>query len=343
MVLPLRPMAAGNHLPQRRPTPTVAPAAPALTTQPRIVALVLGRLERARLQDAVRGSAVVEAVDTVADLEQLVARSIPRVVAVMAEPFDLHRTPTAPALARLRAEYPGVALVGYCQPGHKHSGEILALARAGVHELVFRGVDDSGIALKQALARASQTSASREVLNALRPVVSAKALVIVESCVQYAWPDLSSRGLAVALGMNVKTLVKHCRTNGLPAPGALLNWVRLMVVAYLLQAEGRALEQVAGALGLESASPLRNLIKRYTGLRALEVRGQGGLPVVIDAFLREDAYGRQTLRRSLRGSASAPEGAESIDDDQHENDMLESEALEALDVNDAEELDDAGE
>jgi AraC-like DNA-binding protein len=286
--------------------------------------LVLGRLERARLQDAVRGSAVVEAVDTVAALEQLVARSIPRVVAIMAEPFDLHRTPTAPALARLRAEYPGVALVGYCQPGHKHSGEILALARAGVHELVFRGVDDSGLALKQALARASQTSASREVLNALRPVVSAKALVILESCVQYAWPDLSSRGLAVALGMNVKTLVKHCRANGLPAPGALLNWVRLMVVAYLLQAEGRALEQVAGALGLDSASPLRNLIKRYTGLRALEVRGRGGLPVVIDAFLREDAYGRQTLRRSFERSPTCPGTDADLVDDEVDEDEIEA-------------------
>jgi AraC-like DNA-binding protein len=322
-------MAAGNYLPQRRSTPTVAPAAPALSTQPRIVALVLGRLERARLQDAVRSRAVLEAVDTVASLEQVVSRSIPRVVAVIAEPWDLHHTPTAPALARLRAEYPGVALVGYCQPGHKHSGEILALARAGVHELVFRGVDDSGIALQQALARASQSSASREVLNALRPLVSAKALVIVEACVQYAWPNLSSRALASALGMNVKTLVKHCRTNALPAPGALLNWVRLMVVAYLLQAEGRALEQVAAALGLDSASPLRNLIKRYTGLRALEVRGRGGLPVVIEAFLRDDAYGRQRLHPLGAGEADADSDL-SADDEE-----LDDTQSDTLDIDDA--------
>ena len=34
-------------------------------------------------------------------------------------------------------------------------------------------------------------------------------------------------------------------------------------------------------------------MKRYTGLRSLEVRTGGGLKVVIEAFLRDDAFGRQ--------------------------------------------------
>lgn len=296
MVLPLPPMAAGNHLPQRRPGDNSASETPIANAYARVAALVLGRLDRARLQDAVRGRAILEQVDTVAALEQLVARSVPRVSAVIAEPFDIHRTPVAPTLARLRAEYPGVALIGFCQPSHKYSSEIIAIARAGVHELVFRGVDDSGETFRQTLARASQTSAAREVLNALREVISPGAMAIIETCVQYAGPDFSSRALAQVLGMNVKTLVKHCRTNGLPSPGALLNWVRLMVVAYLLEAEGRALEHVAAAFGLESASPLRNLMKRYTGLRSLEVRSGGGLKVVIESFLRDDAFGRQEPR-----------------------------------------------
>jgi AraC-like DNA-binding protein len=293
-------MAAGNHLPQHRPGEGPAPEPHVSSAVPRIAALVLGRLDRARLQDAVRGGAVFDHVETVGALERLVARSVPRVAAVIAEPFDGQRTPTAPLLARLRAEYPGVALIGYCQPGHKHSTEIIALARAGVHELVFRGVDDGTTTFQQTLARASQSSAAREVLAALEPVVSPDALRTIEACAQYAWPEFSSRALATALGMNVKTLVKHCRSSGLPTPGALLNWIRLMVVTYLLESEGRALEHVASAFGLESASPLRNLMKRYTGMRATEVRSQGGLKVVIEAFLREDAYGRLGPRK--RGS-----------------------------------------
>ena len=293
MVLPLGPMAAGNHLPQRRSGDSSASEIPNAGLQARVAALVLGRLERARLQDAVRGRALLEQVDTVSALEQLVVRSVPRVSAVIAEPFDAQRTPVAPTLARLRAEYPGVALIGLCQPAHRYSSEIVALVQAGVHELVFRGVDDTSEAFRQTLARASQTSAAREVLNALRPHLTSEALAIVETSVQYAWPDFSSRALANVLGVNVKTLVKQCRVNDLPSPGALLNWVRLMVVAYLLEAEGRALEHVAAAFGLESASPLRNLMKRYTGLRSLEVRTGGGLKVVIDAFLRDDAFGRE--------------------------------------------------
>ena len=309
MVLPLGPMAAGNHLPERRPGDSPASELTNAGPQARLAALVLGRLERARLQDAVRGRVILEAVDTVTALEQLVVRSVPRVSAVIVEPFDIHRTPVAPTIARLRAEYPGVALIGLCQPAHKYSKEIVALVHAGVHELVFRGVDDTKEALRQTLARASQTSAAREVLNALRPHLTTDAIVIVETSLQHAW-DFTSRQLAQVLGMNVKTLVKQCRASGLPTPGALLNWIRLMVVAYLLDAEGRALEHVAAAFGLESASPLRNLMKRYTGLRSLEVRAGGGVKVVIDAFLRDDAFGRDestsrtdadSARQSLRG------------------------------------------
>ena len=293
MVLPFGPMAAGNFLPHRRNGESSASENTGAGLHARVAALVLGRLERARLQDAVRGRAILEHVDTVTALEQLVARSVPRVSAVIAEPFDIRRTPVAPTLARLKAEYPGVALIGFCQPAHKYSTEIVALVHAGVHELVFRGVDDSSAAFRQTLARASQTSAGRQVLDALEPHLTTEALSIVQTCVQYAWPDFSSRALAQVLGVNVKTLVKHCRSNGLPSPGALLNWVRLMVVAYLLEAEGRALEHVAASFGLDSASPLRNLMKRYTGLRSLEVRTGGGLKVVIEAFLRDDAFGRQ--------------------------------------------------
>ena len=285
-------MAAGN-LPQRRSGDSSAHEITSVGLHARVAALVLGRLERARLQDAVRGRAVLDQVDTVTALENLVTRSVPRVSAVIAEPFDARRIPVAPTLARLRAEYPGVALIGLCQAAHKHSTEIVALVNAGVHELVFRGVDDTAEAFRQTLARATQTSAAREVLNALRRHLTSDAMAIVETSVQYAWPGFSSRQLAQVLGVNVKTLVKQCRTSGLPSPGALLNWVRLMVVAYLLEAEGRALEHVAAAFGLESASPLRNLMKRYTGLRALEVRTSGGLKIVIEAFLRDDAFGRQ--------------------------------------------------
>jgi len=310
MVLPFGPMAAGNHLPQRRHGDATPSELTGAAQQARVAALVLGRLERARLQDAVRGRAVIESVDTVSALEHLVARSVPRVSAVIAEPFDIHKTPAAPTLARLRAEYPGVALIGFCQPAYKHSTEIVALVTAGVHELIFRGVDDTAEAFRQTLARASQTSAAREVLNELRRHLSPEAMIIVETSVLYAWPDFSSRSLAQVLGVNVKTLVKQCRMCGLPSPGALLNWMRLMVVAYLLEAEGRALEHVASAFGLESASPLRNLMKRYTGLRSLEVRTGGGLKVVIEKFLDADAFGRNEPK-TRRGNASAGESMRS--------------------------------
>ena len=69
MVLPLAPMAAGNFLPQRRPGDSTVSETTSAGLHARVAALVLGRLERARLQDAVRGRAILEQVDTVAALE----------------------------------------------------------------------------------------------------------------------------------------------------------------------------------------------------------------------------------------------------------------------------------
>jgi methylphosphotriester-DNA--protein-cysteine methyltransferase len=71
---------------------------------------------------------------------------------------------------------------------------------------------------------------------------------------------------------------------GLPPPSELLVWCRLLLVSHLLATTVRTVESVAMELEFPSDTALRNTIKRYTGMRASEVRERGGLVCMLQAF-----------------------------------------------------------
>ena len=78
----------------------------------------------------------------------------------------------------------------------------------------------------------------------------------------------------------------------------LAAWARLLAAAWLLEDGGRSVEQTAHLLSFESPNALRNLLKRHTGLRPIEVRENGGLRCVLALF-------RAALARRR---AASPEG-----------------------------------
>ena len=57
--------------------------------------------------------------------------------------------------------------------------------------------------------------------------------------------------------------------------------------ARLLDDPGRTIEQVALKLDFPSGAALRNMFKRYTGLRTTEVRENGGVRCLVHTFKRE--------------------------------------------------------
>ena len=261
----------------------------------RIAALVLGRIDRLRLGDVLRGWADLEIVDTIEALQRAALRSHQTVDTVVVEPFDSQRTPTAPVLAKLRAARPDLGLIGYITRGQAYSPEVLTMARAGVHELIFRGTDDVTTGIRTALARVGAGPAQTSVRRALTDagvLSTPEADAIVTCCIQYGQADFSADDLARFLGVHRKTLAQRCRASGLPLPGALTAWLRLLQAGALLDVPGRRVDDVAEALGYRKASVLRNALKRYTGQRATELRAGGALKQLLAAFLKPDAFGR---------------------------------------------------
>jgi transcriptional regulator GlxA family with amidase domain len=68
----------------------------------------------------------------------------------------------------------------------------------------------------------------------------------------------------------------------------MIQWCRLLIAARMLEDPGRAVEHVALLLDFPSGASLRNMLKRYTGLRPLEIRENGGMRCVLHIL-------RQTL------------------------------------------------
>lgn len=253
---------------------------------PVVLALIAGRLERLRIATAVRGHATPHFVGTAGELLAQLVQSASLPVALIVEPRDCDGRSTAALVRQLVTAHPALPIIGYCRAGYEHSRDILELGVAGAHELLFHGIDDSGVALRGVLNSASQACAAAQVLTAIAPDIPDSLLPMFEFCLAYPERATSVQTVAQVLGVHRKTLVNYCAQASLPPPGAVLAWCRLLLAGHFLETPGRTVEWIALRVEFASATALRNMLRRYTGLRPQQVRERGGLACIVDAFRR---------------------------------------------------------
>jgi AraC-like DNA-binding protein len=267
-----------------------------LESRPVLVALVLGCDERRRLNDAVRNRADVRFVERLDELLLTLRTEEQPILALLVEPRDRDDRPVAGTVRSLRQRLPTKPIIGYCRIGYEHSASIRELAVAGVHELVFRGVDDSGVVLRSVLSSAAHTTAADAMLTELLPLIPEPLHPFIQFCLKSPQHAHSVGGVAGALGINRKTLVNYCARADLPSPGKLLSWSRLVLAAHYLATTTRTVEGIALQLDFASDTALRNMIKRYTGLRAQDLRHGDGASVVLAHLRRALASHRDSHR-----------------------------------------------
>ena len=236
-----------------------------------VVAFVLGRDARARLGDAFGAVRFCERPD---DLPAAVAACDS--AAAFVELRDRARALTVPVIPRLRAECPLVGVVAYSDLSATTGEDIVAAARAGANGLVLRGFDDRGLALRAAVTTACDDAIARYTMRVLSPLVPPPSRGVLEYCLVNARYAPGIADIARALGVHRKTLVNRLAAAGLPPPQELINWCRLLLAARALEHAGEPVEHVAMALNFPSAPALRNMLRRYTGLRINELRANGG-------------------------------------------------------------------
>jgi AraC-like DNA-binding protein len=247
-----------------------------------VIALVLGRISRARIHDAMVGTDELQFVATVDELRTAVQRPV-NALTVVAEATDSRGQPVAPLLHDLSQRMPGVALIGYIH-ADSPSSEILALANCGIDELIQEDVDDTISALRAAYIGSIEACAARAVRLQLAGLVPATLRRLVDFCLQYPREDLSIAGIARALGCDRKTLLNHCDRAQFPSPSGLVMWCRLLLAASILESMGYSVERVSNQLEFPSPSAFRNACRRYTGQRPSDWRQPGGLARVVARF-----------------------------------------------------------
>jgi AraC-like DNA-binding protein len=248
-----------------------------------LIALVLGAAERARIVSTMRGRAVsVTFVDRIGELTEAVRHERRPILAIITEVRDADGRAVHEVVGGLHAGGAGTPLVGYCRAGAEDSNDIRSLVLAGAHRLVFHGTDDSGIALRNILDAAQQASVGERAAKELMRAVPEKLKTFVSHVTRYPATQRVTQ-VAEALGYHRKTLVNHCTQAEFLSPHELLCWCRLAVAGELMASTCRTIESIALQLEFPSDTSLRNMMKRYTGLKASEVRERGGARCVVAA------------------------------------------------------------
>jgi len=263
---------------------------------PTVLVLAVSLHQRVRFVDALRGRARLEFVQSFQQLSETLRATTKSVDVVILPSHDADGNDAVRTIREIALERPQVAIIGYCRAGSQYSTDIRALAAAGVHQFVFVGIDDTGVAFRAVLDMARRQCAAECVMDALAGVVPAALHPILEVALGKPQSVTTVPALAKALGVHRKTLFNRCeRANFIP-PAELLIWARLALVAYLLQTTGCTIETIAIELSFASDTALRNVMKRYTGQRASDVRRNGGLQCVIDALAQRLRRRHETRR-----------------------------------------------
>ena len=242
----------------------------------------LSRAQRGHVAEGLR-RADCTFVETFGELERVLP-TCPTCDALIVAPRDHQQRDAVDVVRCVAREWPGTAIVVFCPPRTDNAVSFRDLALAGAHQFVFEGMHNTAASLAAAVEYACHASSADVVLQRLERLVPLDLHSIVH--VVLSRPDTLTTvdQVAAALGVHRKTLVNRCARAGFIRPAELIMWCRLALVAYSLGRSGATVEAIAHSLGFASHTALRNLLKRHSGKRATDIRGGGGLPVLMEAF-----------------------------------------------------------
>lgn len=250
-----------------------------------VATLVRDPIARARLTDALRGEATIRDCARLSEVLAMVDTGLASIVVIDHRDYD--GTSTLPAVRLLIENYPSIPVVMYVALSNESSSQVLEYARAGVSQLIFQGVDDLRTPMRAAVNTAMDHASALALVDEFDRLVPANLVPFLRYALEHARRDIGVEEAATAMGIHRKTLVDRLRAARLPSPRTIIGWSRLLMAARLLDDPGRTVEQVALKLDFPSGTALRNMFKRYTGLRTSEVRENGGVRCVLHAFKRQ--------------------------------------------------------
>jgi AraC-like DNA-binding protein len=214
------------------------------------------------------------------DLDQLV-KSEPVAAAVA----DLHAERGKDGVLRVfrfSERYPHTPILVW---GDLDGRDLFRLGKAGAGEVVV-GKDAANVQLvSELLTRVTSDRLADQIDERLRPLVGPEGRALARLAASRIPDGIQVPELAADMGISVSTLERRCEQWGLPTPGHLLLWLRIIHGLRWLLEPGRSVESVARQLDYSSGAAFRRAIKVTLGGRPTPLRNEGGLARAIDAFV----------------------------------------------------------
>jgi AraC-like DNA-binding protein len=249
------------------------------------VAAVLLPGERLRVDAAGNGCFAVVHRDSVPDAVRVV-----RERAVDAVLLSVHRCPLeqVEAVRHLVAEFPGIPTVALVSQHDSSTTEmLLRLGASGVQQVVDVTSPTGWNRLRQVVGQPATRAVSRiqgPILTALAEA-PADARLFVEAMIRLAPDTPTVTALAERLFVRPSTLMSRFARAGLPSPKNYLSAVRLLHAAYLFEASGLSVADVAYRLEYSSPQSFGRHLRAMLGVTALEFRRQFPFPVALERFV----------------------------------------------------------
>jgi AraC-like DNA-binding protein len=179
-------------------------------------------------------------------------------------------------------------------PAQLHSA-IEAASRIRAVESVAAGWYDVTSLTMAAVRHADILLCAECVTDGIRDRVPASLVPFIEYCAGRMGARWRVPDVVEGAGSHRRTLDSRLRRAGLPTAERILGWCRVLHAAWRLDRSEDSVERVALAIGLTSASALRNYYRRYAGVPPTEVRAHGGFALLLDHFRAEFSRPRRQL------------------------------------------------
>jgi AraC-like DNA-binding protein len=249
------------------------------------VAAVLLPGERLRVDAAGNGCFAVVHRDSVPDAVRVV-----RERAVDAVLLSVHRClpDQVEAVRHLVQEFPGIPTVALVSQHDPSSTEmLLRLGASGVQQVVDVTTPTGWSRLRQVVGQPATRAVSRiqgPILTALAEA-PADARLFVEATIRLAPDTPTVTALAERLYVRPSTLMSRFARAGLPSPKNYLSAIRLLHAAYLFEASGLSVADVAYRLEYSSPQSFGRHLRAMLGVTALEFRRRFPFPVAMERFV----------------------------------------------------------
>jgi AraC-like DNA-binding protein len=206
------------------------------------------------------------------------------VAAVVADIHAESRRDGALRIYRFAQRYPLTPLVVW---GDLDGRELFRAGKAGAAEVVVARESDDAELVRAVLAGALRSGIPAMLDERLRARLAPDACEVAMHAALNTPRRLQVPALAAAFGLSVSTLERRCEGWGMPTPGRLLLWLRVLYGLRWLLEPGRSVESVAQQLAYSSGAAFRRAIKATVGGRPSPLRTPDGLQRAVDAFIAE--------------------------------------------------------